>query len=354
MVLARDGVVGYWNDYGVKPKHIPSSPAALDLWGTSERLFTMEAEMLSGISYDHQDKGGDGICVHYQGRRKGDEGGAIAHLIRPTEAIFEEQLAYVRNYAALRLERNPEIMAQLGSSLGFLGMVGFLQPQRMRKTRDVLAVSLNVTRLVQQRVKHVLACRRPIEYSPQVQPMIQTPGHGSLPSGHATEAFVLAFVLHALMTAKRNGGKKGKESDEGKQAASGSDPAFVQLMRHAERIAINRTVAGVHFPADSAAGMVFGQALADYYIKRFGGTRDVHTRTFRGTAFAGDFSYQDVLEQSKEPKAASKAKGKKDEAQTPPRSIYCSAKSLAIMPSPLLQHVWDEAVKEWDVEMLDK
>ena len=38
-------------------------------------------------------------------------------------------------------------------------------------------------------IKHALACRRPIEYSPQVQPMILTPSHGSLPSGHSTKSF---------------------------------------------------------------------------------------------------------------------------------------------------------------------
>ena len=42
----------------------------------------------------------------------------------------------------------------------------------------------------------------------------------------------------------------------------------VQLMRLASRVAINRTVAGVHFPADSAAGCFLGLALGQYFWRR--------------------------------------------------------------------------------------
>ena len=42
--------------------------------------------------------------------------------------------------------------------------------------------------LVEMRFKHELACWRPADYSFQVQPMITTPGHGSLPSGHCTQS----------------------------------------------------------------------------------------------------------------------------------------------------------------------
>ena len=52
---------------------------------------------------------------------------------------------------------------------------------------------------IEMRMKHELACWRPVQYSPHVQPMITTPGHGSLPSGHATQAYVVAHVLQTLL-----------------------------------------------------------------------------------------------------------------------------------------------------------
>ena len=67
----------------------------------------------------------------------------------------------------------------------------------MPKTRQLLKLVLEVSIIIHMWIKHALACRRPVEFSPQIQPMILTPGHGSLPSGHATEAFVVAFVMDA-------------------------------------------------------------------------------------------------------------------------------------------------------------
>lgn len=78
----------------------------------------------------------------------------------------------------------------------------------------------------------------------------------------------------------------------------------VQLQRLAARIAINRTVAGVHFPVDSAAGRLLGESLAGYFIHRCDPiTSSYKERSFDGTKFhdasnALDFDYHAPLKSS--------------------------------------------------------
>jgi hypothetical protein len=114
------------------------------------------------------------------------------------------------------------------------------------------------------RFKHAFACPRPVELSAQIQPMIPTPGHASWPSGHATEAYMVATMLRELLPPDEVGHE--------------------QLQRLAARIAVNRTVAGLHYPVDSAVGRLLGTALGDFFVARCrGGT--VHERGFDGPRF---------------------------------------------------------------------
>ncbi len=50
-------------------------------------------------------------------------------------------------------------------------------------------------------VKTALAVRRPDQVDGRLLPMIPTPGHGSFPSAHATEAYAVLTVLEALIEA---------------------------------------------------------------------------------------------------------------------------------------------------------
>jgi hypothetical protein len=78
-----------------------------------------------------------------------------------------------------------------------------------------------------------------------------------------------------------------------------------QLMRQAARVATNRTVAGVHFPVDSAAGRLLGTTLAEYLIGRCKGAGNTfRERRFNGSEFGrgtenADFQSNESLESSK-------------------------------------------------------
>jgi hypothetical protein len=182
------------------------------------------------------------------------------------------------------------------------------------------------------RIKHALACRRPIEFSPQIQPMIGTPGHGALPSGHSTESFTAAFMMDALLRKARLSEKEKSLPD-----FNVDDPVTTQLMRIAERMATNRTVAGVHFPVDSAAGMVLAHALSEFFVARFAGKGTPKPRTFDGRGFEGDFLFSKVL--NKEYKRKKPINGSD-------LIIQDDQRKLDIDASPLLGHAWEQAVAE--------
>ncbi|MFX4221887.1 MAG: phosphatase PAP2 family protein [Thalassobaculum sp.] len=137
------------------------------------------------------------------------------------------------------------------------------------------------------RLKHSMACRRPVELSPQINPMIPTPGHGALPSGHATEAFMVAHILAELSKDLEAAVYDQENGAANATSGASSRPKRIwrhQLMRQAARISTNRVIAGVHFPVDGVAGQVLGTAIAEYFLVRACGTGE----WFTGWKFVGD------------------------------------------------------------------
>ena len=193
-----------------------------------------------------------------------------------------------------------------------------LQPQRVKRTLELINIVLQLAVYVEMRFKHELGCWRPYQLSPQVQPLITTPGHGSFPSGHATQAYIVATVLKALLKLDPN-----------------QDTAITaQLDRQAARIATNRVVAGVHFPIDSMAGRLLGVTLAEYALARFTSAGTWTERRFDGAALTGREDFD-------------------PERQPLDRNVkacpYHLIGSPGPMPagSPVLKHLWGKAQGEW-------
>jgi hypothetical protein len=200
----------------------------------------------------------------------------------------------------------------------------------------LIGLVLRLAKYAEMNFKNAFATLRPNERSPQIQPMIQTPIHGSFPSGHSTEATAVARVLYELVI-------------EGSTATAAEKRQLSeQLFRQAARIAINRTVAGVHYPIDSMAGQLLGLSVADYILARFGagvGTGSVDaweldasskTQVPDGTDFTGN----ELLNFT-------------TAARNPPTTyalkinLGTGAITVPVAPSPNLNWLWNEARLEW-------
>lgn len=82
---------------------------------------------------------------------------------------------------------------------------------------------------------------------PALMPPIPVPGHASFPSGHSTQAHLIAYCMIDLLSGLR------------RQCSMKND-----LLALADRIARNREIAGLHYPSDSEGG----KKLAWYILPR--------------------------------------------------------------------------------------
>jgi len=134
---------------------------------------------------------------------------------------------------------------------------------------------------------------------------------------HATESYMVAAILLELS----------KATEE-----SFSDHYSTQLFSHAERVSINRTIAGVHFPCDSTAGRLLGTTLAEYLLSRAINGFESAGRSYLGSQvpesrYSDDFDGQRTLSESN-------------------REILVHEKS-GHSQSGVLTWLWQEALKEW-------
>jgi hypothetical protein len=328
LMVSHDGIAGRWRD--VRPlSKLPAEPAPdaesnLARWSADVRASVFAFDLLEPYTFVPN---GDTAKLMVWANKDAATRTELVTITRPDETIFADQLQFVRNYADLRADRSAEILAQMNDITSFAGSIGLLHPERTAKTMELLAVLLDVTSIIVLRFKHALASRRPSEYSAQVQPIIQTPAHSAFPHGHATQAFMQAYVLSELV----------RHADT---AAYGDNRLWrTMLRRQAIRISINRIVAGVHFPVDAAAGAVLGIALARHFVRRMGDDGEpAASLTFNDYRGEGDVEWTPLLDKI--------WSGATDGSAWK----YVSApQALNPQPThaPSLSWLWNEAKSEW-------
>lgn len=217
-------------------------------WAAHIRTHILDVELLSMLRFE-KGAGGDtdSMAVYQRSVDKTVADLPIVTLKRPSIGVFKLQAEQVMRYAVLREDRMAEILTQVVPPTAYFASVLGLSEERTRFTMELMAYAQRFAMLVLMRLKHAFACPRPFEYSPRVQPLLDTPPFSAFPSGHATESYMFAGVMRRLA----------------KQAAGSF--LDVQLTALAARISINREVAGLHFPVDSMAGRMLGETLAEYF-----------------------------------------------------------------------------------------
>jgi len=337
LILGREGTADPTQHAAyARPNTLPAvgNVNELERWEPWVRAYTVLGDLLSGIEFADASAAPERVTGLMVNDRTC---GPIATIHRPSLQTFRKQLPLVLSWADLRYERANEILAQIDPQYAFWSSVLFIRPDRARWTMELINLTLQFCVYVEMRFKHALACWRPVELNPQVQPMISTPGHGSFPSGHATQAYAVAHVLARLV-----GLTPSYAAPPAVAPVTAAAALFEQLQRQAARISTNRVVAGVHFPVDSMAGRMLGVTLGEYLVARSGLHYGWAHRTFDASWIdqnaSKDFNPFDPI-QALDPQAGGAASPLYPQTPvTPP---------ISSPTSPLLNKVWKKAQREW-------
>ncbi|WP_140634430.1 phosphatase PAP2 family protein [Methylibium rhizosphaerae] len=170
---------------------------------------------------------------------------ALLHTVEklPKHFDYSDQIDKVLRAAVEREDRMPEILTQATDIGPFFDAVTGIDRATAPRLAELIQVAWEVGTHIVMALKNNLAEWRPYQRSARVVPVIATPGHGTLPSGHATLAMLTSALLSKLLY-------------------PAGDVRRTTLDRVARRIAFNRVVAGVHFPMDSAAGAALANQIA--------------------------------------------------------------------------------------------
>lgn len=159
------------------------------------------------------------------------------------------ELAYLKVLQAKRTEKEEaDIEQQIkvsGMKLGRFDM-GKIQVKApdLPATKRMLDAAQRDMEFVVFQLKASFNRARPNHLTEDISPSIPVPGHPAYPSGHATQAHLLAYLLMTLAP---------EQTD--------------QLIKDAAQIARNREIAGVHYPSDSEAGQQLARQIVDLLLK---------------------------------------------------------------------------------------
>jgi hypothetical protein len=175
----------------------------------------------------------------------------VARRLAPLHRkLHEEKGKQLRDVIRASDEREPRFAEIIDQNDGegvvkyFTGML-MLDAGGARATYALLRVARRIGEIVVMCLKEHFHEARPSEVCPAIVPMFDPPITPSFPAGHALQSHLIAALL-AL-----------------------TRPSAEELLEDlADRIAYNRTVAGVHYLADNEGGRVAALALVEMLTRK--------------------------------------------------------------------------------------
>lgn len=178
---------------------------------------------------------------------------ALPELPGPDETAQElQELLRKQSDRNERQRRLAEIIDEKDNTSSQFMRVVLFGPASHPSTNVLFEAMVVVGAIVVMHYKNRFGRPRPSQLEPALRPLLDVPGHASYPSGHATQAYLVA---QALTTVIRNH-EIGRE-----------------LYKIAEQVAVNREWAGLHYASDSAAGKQLAREIfpfiEDAYLETF-------------------------------------------------------------------------------------
>jgi membrane-associated phospholipid phosphatase len=143
-----------------------------------------------------------------------------------------------------RADALSEILSQSNEFTSYFLNMMTARPGAYPATTKVLGIANLVGTFVAMYFKGRYARPRPSQLCPALLPPIVVPGHASFPSGHSTQAHLMALCMSDVF----NGLPQ--------QATMLDD-----LWTLADCIARNREIAGLHYPSDTTAGVAIAHCI---------------------------------------------------------------------------------------------
>lgn len=167
---------------------------------------------------------------------------SLSVQLPPTDDLIEAELVLSMKSQRTK-ERLSQIKAESLDPLPLFWLRAGLDPAAYPAHSRWIIEAVVDTEAVLLDLKRRFNRRRPSAVLPEISPVIPLPPHAAYPSGHATQAVVIARLLSKLAP-----------------AASGD------LMEFAFRVGRNREVAGVHYLSDTTAGFALGWQLSAVFL----------------------------------------------------------------------------------------